>query len=121
MKRTATILGIAAALAVPAAASAGNQTAQIVAQVRPQQTAQVITTQVATAQVVTAHRAKAQRSTLQVAKLQRATAARLIAKRKAARLVAQRTQELVRLGDSGPCGPEMFEIIVNGSPSATLC
>ncbi len=112
MKRTATIVGIAAALAIPAAASAGNPTTQIVAQVKPQ---------VATTQVVTAHRAKAQRSTLQVAKLQRATAARLIAKRKAARLVAQRTQELVRLGDSGPCGSETFEIIVNGSPSGTLC
>jgi hypothetical protein len=91
MKRTAIVVGIAAALAVPSAASAGNVTAQIVAQVRPQQTAQVITAQIATAQIATTKVATAQRSTAQVAKLQRATAARAVAQRAtAARAVAQR-------------------------------
>lgn len=117
IKRTAIILGIAAALVVPAGAAAGNVTAQV----KPQNRVQVITTQIATAQVVTAHRVKAQRSTVQVAKLQRATAARTLAKRKSARLATQRSFNLTRLGDSGPCGSETFEIVVNGRPKATLC
>jgi hypothetical protein len=65
MKRAATILGIAAALAVPSAASAGNSI-----QVKPQVTAQVVTAQV-TAQI----------SKPQVAKSQRVTAARVVAQR----------------------------------------
>jgi hypothetical protein len=62
MKRAATILGIAAALAVPSVASAGNSL-----QVKPQ----VATTQVVTAQI----------SKPQVAKTQRVTAARVVAQR----------------------------------------
>ena len=50
MKRTALILGIATALAVPSVASAGNVTAQVKLQVKPQVKTQVVP------QVVTAQR-----------------------------------------------------------------
>jgi hypothetical protein len=66
MKRAATILGIAAALAIPSVASAGNSL-----QVKPKVTAQVVTTQVVTAQI----------SKPQVATTQRVTAARVVAQR----------------------------------------
>jgi hypothetical protein len=59
MKRMALIAGIAAALAVPAAASAGNSL-----QVKPQVSVQVATVQVAKAQVVETQRYKAKRFTL---------------------------------------------------------
>jgi ABC-type transporter MlaC component len=46
MKRTATILGVAAALVFPAAASAGNISTQVKPQVKTQVVAQVVQTQV---------------------------------------------------------------------------
>lgn len=65
MKRTATILGIAAALAIPSVASAGN----IATQDRPQQKAQVLEPQPqsparATIARVSAHRFRAHRISL---------------------------------------------------------
>jgi hypothetical protein len=73
MKRTAVVIGIAAALAVPTAASAGNSlqvkpqvkaqvVAQVVAQVQPQVVAQVKPQVVA--QVVETQRLKTKRFTL---------------------------------------------------------
>ena len=69
MKRAAIIIGIAAALAVPASASAGNSLqvkpqvkAQVVAQVKPQVVAQVKPQVVA--QVVEAQRLETKRFTL---------------------------------------------------------
>jgi hypothetical protein len=75
MKRMALIAGIAAALAVPAAASAGNSLqvkpqfrTQVVAQVQPQVTAQVVTqiatVQVHKAQIVETQRLRTKRFTL---------------------------------------------------------
>jgi acyl-coenzyme A synthetase/AMP-(fatty) acid ligase len=49
MRSTATILGVAAALAIPAVASAGVNP-QVVAQVKPQVKAQVVKTKISTAQ-----------------------------------------------------------------------
>jgi hypothetical protein len=73
MKRTAVVIGIAAALAVPATASAGNSLqvkpqvkAQVVAQVKPQVKLQVVA-QVkpqVVAQVVETQRLKTKRFTL---------------------------------------------------------
>jgi hypothetical protein len=77
MKGKVLVVGIAAALAVPSAAAAGN----VSAQVRPQVTAQVVRTQVVTAQVVKAQVVKAQVVKAQVVKAQRATAARVTAQR----------------------------------------
>lgn len=65
MKRTATIVGIAAALAVPAVASAGSNP-EVVAQVKPQLKTQVVTqsvkAQVAKRQIARAHRVSAARA-----------------------------------------------------------
>jgi hypothetical protein len=58
MKRTAIVLGVAAALAVPSVASAGSNS-QVVAQVKPQLKSQVVA-QVVTAQVAKTHVAQAQ-------------------------------------------------------------
>jgi hypothetical protein len=79
MKRAATILGIAAALAVPATASAGNSL-QLKPQLKPQLKAQIITTQIATVQVARTQRVSAARYTAQ-----RATSYRIKLKHKAAR------------------------------------
>jgi hypothetical protein len=69
MKRTALILGVAAALAVPSVASAGNVTAQVKLQVKPQVKTQVVP-QLVTAQRVDAA-VTAQRVTSLSAKLLR--------------------------------------------------
>jgi hypothetical protein len=75
MKRTATILGVAVALAVPSVASAGNVTAQVKLQVKPQVKTQVMP-QVVTAQRVDAA-VTAQRVTSMQAKVHRISITRL--------------------------------------------
>jgi hypothetical protein len=66
MKRIGTLIGIAAALAVPATASAGNQP-QVVAQVKPQVVKAAVVAQVhpqVVAQVVETQQHKTKRFTL---------------------------------------------------------
>ena len=65
MKRTAIIVGVLAALAVPSVASAGNVTAQAKLQVR----AQVVQTQIARTQVSSMQVVRARVVRAQVAKL----------------------------------------------------
>jgi hypothetical protein len=72
MKRTAAIVGVIAALAVPSVASAGNMPAQAKLQVKPQ---------VSKALVARAQIAHVQVSRVQVAKLQRVVAARVTVSR----------------------------------------
>jgi hypothetical protein len=76
MKRAATILGIAAALAVPATASAGNSL-QAKPQLKPQLKTQIVTTQIARVQIARDQRATTARHTAQLA-----TGYRIMLKRK---------------------------------------
>jgi len=77
VKRAATILGIAAVLAVPATASA-RTSLQVTPQLKPQLKAQVVTSQISTVQV-----AKTQRVTAARITVQRATGYRIKLKRMA--------------------------------------
>jgi pyrroline-5-carboxylate reductase len=73
MKRTAIVLGVAAALTVPSVAPAASKP-QAVVQVKPQLTAQVISSQVATAHMSRAQVARVAAVKRQIAKTYRVSA-----------------------------------------------